>query len=98
MADTDQVVLSYDEHRVPRPGGIGRTRVRRQFTVELAAQEIGERLRAVWEVGTVLDQVRGHVVGDRVCVSRAEDIGEEPANQKFVDVWQLLEWCSHATH
>lgn len=91
VAHTDQVVLPDDEHRVPWLGDIGRALVRRRSAAEVAAQAIGERLGAVRDVGTVLDQVRGDVVGDRVGVSRAEDIGEESADQEFVDVWLLLE-------
>lgn len=90
MADTDQVVLPDDEHRLPQRGCIGPALVRPRSTVELPAQKIGERLRAVGDVGTVLDQVRGDVAGDRVGVSRAEDIGEETADQKLVGEWLLL--------
>lgn len=90
VAHTDQVLLRDDEHRIPWPGGPDRALVRRRSAVELAAQEIGERPRAVRDVGTVLDQVRGDVVGDRVGVPRAEDIAEEPADQKCVDGWVSL--------
>jgi len=51
VADTDQVVLPDDEHRVPRLEGIGHTLVHRRSMVELAAQELGERLRSVRDAG-----------------------------------------------